>query len=325
MAAAAPGLNVRHVLRAGIGVPVGVLAVLAMVVLPLPPFALDVLFTFNIALSIMIVVAVFYVPRPIDFGVFPTVLLVATLLRLALNVASTRVVLLNGHSGPGAAGRVIQSFGEFVIGGIFAVGVVVFIILTIINFVVVTKGSGRISEVNARFTLDAMPGKQMAIDADLNAGLITQDEARTRRADVRAEADFYGSMDGASKFTRGDAVAGILILFINIIGGLAIGTIGHGMPIGEAGKRYTLLTIGDGLVTQIPALLLSTAVALIVTRMSRPQELGGEMTKQLFGNPKALGVAAGLLGVMGIIPGMPNLAFLIMAAVCGSLAYAVAK
>jgi flagellar biosynthesis protein FlhA len=257
--------------------------------------------------------------------VFPTVLLVATLLRLALNVASTRVVLLNGHSGPGAAGHVIQSFGEFVIGGNFAVGVVVFVILTIINFVVVTKGSGRISEVSARFTLDAMPGKQMAIDADLNAGLITQDEARIRRADVRAEADFYGSMDGASKFVRGDAVAGILILFINIIGGLAIGTIGHGLPIAEAGRTYTLLTIGDGLVTQIPALLLSTAVALIVTRMSRAQDMGGELTKQLFGQPKALGVAAGLLGVIGLVPGMPNVAFLLMAAVCGGAAYAIAK
>jgi flagellar biosynthesis protein FlhA len=317
--------TMRDMLRTGIGVPIGVLAVLAMIVLPLPPMALDVLFTFNIALSIVIMMSVFYVSRPVEFGVFPTVLLVATLLRLALNVASTRVVLLNGHSGPGAAGRVIQSFGEFVIGGNFAVGVVVFIILTIINFVVVTKGSGRISEVSARFTLDAMPGKQMAIDADLNAGLITQDEARARRADVRAEADFYGSMDGASKFVRGDAVAGILILFINIVGGLAIGTIGHGLPIAEAGKTYTLLTIGDGLVTQIPALLLSTAVALIVTRMSRAQDMGGELTKQLFGHPKALGVAAGLLGVMGIIPGMPNLAFLLMAALAGSAAYAVAK
>ena len=317
--------SMRDLIRTGFGVPIGVLAVLAMVILPLPPIALDVLFTFNIALSIIIMMAVFYVSRPVEFGVFPTVLLVATLLRLALNVASTRVVLLNGHSGPGAAGRVIQSFGEFVIGGNFAVGVVVFIILTIINFVVVTKGSGRISEVSARFTLDAMPGKQMAIDADLNAGLITQDEARTRRADVRAEAYFYGSMDGASKFTRGDAVAGILILFINIVGGLAIGTIGHGMPIGEAGKRYTLLTIGDGLVTQIPALLLSTAVALIVTRMSRAQDMGGEMTKQLFGNPKALGVAAGLLGTMGLIPGMPNLPFLFMAALCGGAAYAITR
>ena len=317
--------TLRDMLRTGIGVPIGVLAVLAMIVLPLPPMALDILFTFNIALSVVIMMTVFYVSRPVEFGVFPTVLLVATLLRLALNVASTRVVLLNGHTGPGAAGRVIQAFGEFVIGGNFAVGVVVFIILTIINFVVVTKGSGRISEVSARFTLDSMPGKQMAIDADLNAGLITQDEARARRADVRAEADFYGSMDGASKFVRGDAVAGILILLINILGGLAIGTIGHGLPIAEAGKTYTLLTIGDGLVTQIPALLLSTAVALIVTRMSRAQDMGGELTKQLFGHPKALGVAGGLLGVMGLVPGMPNLAFLFMAAACGATAYAVAK
>jgi flagellar biosynthesis protein FlhA len=287
--------------------------------------ALDVLFTFNIALSLVIVMTVFYISRPIEFGVFPTVLLLATLLRLALNVASTRVVLLNGHSGPQAAGHVIQSFGEFVIGGNFAVGVVVFIILTIINFVVVTKGAGRISEVSARFTLDAMPGKQMAIDADLNAGLITQDEARTRRAEVRAEADFYGSMDGASKFVRGDAVAGILILFINIIGGLGIGTIGHGLGLAEAGRTYTLLTIGDGLVTQIPALLLSTAVAIIVTRMSRAQDMGGELGKQLFGHPKALGVAAGLLGTMGLVPGMPNFAFLFMSVLSGSAAYLLAK
>ncbi|HUN71065.1 MAG TPA: flagellar biosynthesis protein FlhA [Steroidobacteraceae bacterium] len=313
----------RELLRAGIGVPVGVLGVLAMVILPLPPMALDILFTFNIALSIVIVMAVFYVSRPIEFGVFPTVLLLATLLRLALNVASTRVVLLHGYSGPQAAGHVIQSFGEFVVGGNFAVGVVVFIILTIINFVVVTKGSGRISEVSARFTLDAMPGKQMAIDADLNAGLITQDEARTRRAEVRAEADFYGAMDGSSKFVRGDAIAGILILLINIVGGLAIGTIGHGMAVGDAAHTYTLLTIGDGLVAQIPALLLSTAVALIVTRMSRSQDMGGELRRQLFGNPKALGVAAGLLGVMGLIPGMPNVAFLLIAALCGSTAYII--
>ncbi|MGH8136696.1 MAG: flagellar biosynthesis protein FlhA [Steroidobacteraceae bacterium] len=315
----------RDLIRTGIGVPVGVLAVLAMVVLPLPPIILDVLFTFNIALSLVIVMAVFYVSRPVEFGVFPTILLLATLLRLALNVASTRVVLLNGHSGPQAAGHVIQSFGEFVIGGNFAVGVVVFIILTIINFVVVTKGAGRISEVSARFTLDAMPGKQMAIDADLNAGLITQDEARARRVEVRSEADFYGSMDGASKFVRGDAVAGILILFINIIGGLAIGTVGHGMPVAEAGRTYTLLTIGDGLVTQIPALLLSTAVALIVTRMSRAQDMGGELTRQLFGHPKALGVAAGLLGTIGLVPGMPNFVFLFMSALCGGGAYLLAK
>ncbi len=317
--------SMRSLLRVGVGVPVGVLAVLAMVVLPLPPFALDVLFTFNIALSIVIVMAVFNVARPIEFGVFPTVLLLATLLRLALNVASTRVVLLHGHSGPAAAGRVIQAFGEFVIGGNFAVGVVVFIILTIINFVVVTKGSGRISEVSARFTLDAMPGKQMAIDADLNAGLITQDDARLRRAEVRQEADFYGSMDGASKFVRGDAVAGIMILIINILGGLAIGTIGHGLGFADAARTYTLLTIGDGLVTQIPALLLSTAVAIIVTRMSGKQDMGGELKRQLFGQPRALGVAAGLLGLIGLVPGMPNIAFLSMAALCGGGAYAIRK
>jgi flagellar biosynthesis protein FlhA len=317
--------TMRDLIRTGIGVPVGVLAVLSMVVLPLPPMVLDILFTFNIALSLVIVMAVFYVARPVEFGVFPTILLLATLLRLALNVASTRVVLLNGHTGPQAAGHVIQSFGEFVIGGNFAVGVVVFIILTIINFVVVTKGAGRISEVSARFTLDAMPGKQMAIDADLNAGLITQDEARARRLEVRSEADFYGSMDGASKFVRGDAIAGILILFINIIGGLAIGTLGHGLAVADAGRTYTLLTIGDGLVTQLPALLLSTAVALIVTRMSRAQDMGGELTKQLFGNPKALGVAAGLLGIIGLVPGMPNFAFLFMSALCGTGAYLLAK
>ncbi len=324
-AAANAPLNMRTLLRTGLGLPIGVLAILAMVVLPLPPLALDALFTFNIALSIVIVMAVFYVARPIEFGVFPTVLLLATLLRLALNVASTRVVLLHGHTGTHAAGQVIESFGEFVIGGNFAVGVVVFIILTIINFVVVTKGSGRISEVSARFTLDAMPGKQMAIDADLNAGLITQDEARARRAEVRAESDFYGSMDGASKFVRGDAIAGILILFINIIGGLAIGMIAHDMPLSSAGRTYTLLTIGDGLVTQIPALLLSTAVAIIVTRMSGSQDMGGELRKQLLGQPKALAVAAGLLAVMGLIPGMPNFAFLTMAAIAGFAAYALAK
>ncbi|HKQ82888.1 MAG TPA: flagellar biosynthesis protein FlhA [Steroidobacteraceae bacterium] len=310
-------LDFGAMLKSGLGVPVGVLAVLAMLILPLPPMALDVLFTFNIALSLVVVLAVFHVQRPLDFGVFPTVLLLATLLRLALNVASTRVVLMHGHTGPSAAGKVIESFGEFVIGGNYAVGIVVFAILTIINFVVVTKGAGRISEVSARFTLDAMPGKQMAIDADLNAGLITQDEAKTRRGEVRAEADFYGSMDGASKFVRGDATAGILILVINILGGLAIGTMAHDLAFGEAARVYTLLTIGDGLVAQIPALLLSTAVAIIVTRMSGKQDMGGELQKQLFGQPKALGVAAGLLAVMGLIPGMPNLPFLLMAAGCG--------
>jgi len=282
-AAAPPWAGLLRMLQRGVGAPLLLLAVLAMVVLPLPPLALDVLFTFNIALSVLVVMAVVNIARPLDFGIFPTVLLLATLLRLALNVASTRVVLLHGHEGTAAAGHVIEAFGQFVVGGNYAVGIVVFSILTIINFVVVTKGAGRISEVSARFTLDSMPGKQMAIDADLNAGLINQDEARVRRAEVRAEADFYGSMDGASKFVRGDATAGILILIINVVGGLAIGTLSHGLGFTEAARVYTLLTIGDGLVAQIPALLLSTGVAIIVTRMSRAQDLGGELTKQLFG------------------------------------------
>jgi flagellar biosynthesis protein FlhA len=313
--------NLGAVLRSGLGVPIGVLAVLAMVIVPLPPMALDVLFTFNIALSLIVVMAVFYVSRPLDFGVFPTVLLLATLLRLALNVASTRVVLLHGHTGGHAAGKVIESFGQFVIGGNYAVGVIVFAILTIINFVVVTKGAGRISEVSARFTLDAMPGKQMAIDADLNAGLITQEEARTRRGEVRAEADFYGSMDGASKFVRGDATAGILVLIINILGGVSIGMLSHDMAFKDAARVYTLLTIGDGLVAQIPALLLSTAVAIIVTRMSRAQDMGGELARQLLSHPRALAVTGGLLVVMGLIPGMPNLPFLLMGGGCGWAAY----
>ena len=325
MATAASTLNIGALLRSGIGVPVGVLAVLAMIVLPLPPLALDVLFTFNIALSLVVVMAVFYVRRPLEFGVFPTVLLLATLLRLALNVASTRVVLLHGHSGSHAAGRVIESFGEFVIGGNYAVGVIVFAILTIINFVVVTKGAGRISEVSARFTLDAMPGKQMAIDADMNAGLITQDEARVRRTEVRTEADFYGSMDGASKFVRGDATAGILVLVINILGGVGIGMMSHDMSFGDAARVYATLTIGDGLVAQLPALLLSTAVAIIVTRMSGSQDMGGEVAKQLIGNPKALAVASALMGVIGLIPGMPNLPFLAMSALCAWGAWTVHK
>jgi flagellar biosynthesis protein FlhA len=315
----------RELLNRGIALPIGLLGVLAMIILPLPPLALDVLFTFNIVLSLIVLMAVFYVARPLEFGAFPSVLLIATLLRLALNVASTRVVLLHGHTGSGAAGKVIESFGEFVIGGNYAVGVVVFIILTIINFVVVTKGAGRISEVTARFTLDAMPGKQMAIDADLNAGLITQDDARTRRQEVREEADFYGSMDGASKFIRGDATAGIMILFLNILGGLGIGTIVHGLPFGDAARAYTLLTIGDGLVAQIPALLLSTAVAVIVTRMSRAQNMGGEIAKQLFAQPRSLSVAGGVLAAMGLVPGMPNLAFLGFAGLCFGAAWMLKK
>ena len=304
-------------MRSGIGVPVGLLGILAMMILPLPPVMLDVLFTFNIALSLVIVMAVFQVKRPLEFAIFPTVLLLVTLLRLALNVASTRVVLMHGHEGSHAAGKVIAAFGEFVIGGNYAVGAVVFIILTIINFVVVTKGAGRVSEVSARFALDAMPGKQMAIDADLNAGIITQDQARERRAEVRAESDFYGSMDGASKFVRGDAIAGILIMVINLVGGLLIGTMMHDLPAGDAAKSYTLLTIGDGLVAQIPGLLLSVAVAIIVTRVTREQDVGGELGKHLFGQPKALGVAAGVLGILGVIPGMPNVMFLLFAAIAG--------
>jgi flagellar biosynthesis protein FlhA len=300
--------------RLGLGVPLLVVALLAMVVVPLPPLALDAFFTFNITLSLVIMLAVIYVARPLDFAVFPTVLLAITLLRLALNVASTRVVLLNGHMGTDAAGRVIESFGEFVIGGNYAVGIVVFVILVVINFMVVTKGAGRVSEVTARFTLDAMPGKQMAIDADLNAGLITQEQAVARRSEVAQEADFYGAMDGASKFVRGDAVAGILILVINILGGLVIGTLDHGLPIAEAGRIYTLLTIGDGLVAQIPALLTSTAVAVIVTRMSRAATLSDQVVKQLVQHPRALTVAGGVLGAIGLLPGMPNFVFLLLAA-----------
>jgi flagellar biosynthesis protein FlhA len=317
MAAANDSSILGMLMRAGVGVPLGLLSILAMMILPLPPVMLDVLFTFNIALSLVIVMAVFQVRRPLEFAIFPTVLLLVTLLRLALNVASTRVVLLHGHEGTHAAGKVIAAFGEFVIGGNFAVGAVVFIVLTIINFVVVTKGAGRVSEVSARFALDAMPGKQMAIDADLNAGIITQEQARDRRAEVRAESDFYGSMDGASKFVRGDAVAGILIMIINIVGGLLIGTMMHDLPAGEATRTYTLLTIGDGLVAQIPGLLLSVAVAIIVTRISREQDVGSELGKQLFGQPKSLAVAASVLGIMGVIPGMPNVMFLSFAALAG--------
>ena len=318
-------INAGKVGRSGLGAPVLVLVLIAMMIVPMHPVLLDAFFTFNISLSLVVILATIYVLRPLDFGVFPTVLLAATLLRLALNVASTRVVLLDGHTGSDAAGRVIEAFGEFVIGGNYAVGIVVFAILVIINFVVVTKGAGRVSEVAARFTLDAMPGKQMAIDADLNAGILTQEEAAERRAEVRAEADFYGSMDGASKFVRGDAIAGILILFINIVGGLAVGVGQHDMAFGEAARTYTLLTIGDGLVAQIPSLLLSTAVAIIVTRMSRSQNMGDQIVSQLFGDPRVLAVAAGVLFLLGLIPGMPNLAFLALAAVCGTGAWLAQK
>ena len=312
-------------MAAGMGAPLMLMIILAMIVVPLAPFVLDLLFTFNIALAIVILMAVVYVMRPLEFSAFPTVLLLVTLLRLALNVASTRVVLLHGHQGGAAAGHVIEAFGNFVIGGNYAIGFIVFVILTLINFMVVTKGAERVSEVSARFVLDALPGKQMAIDADLNAGLLTREEAKARREEVREEADFYGSMDGASKFIRGDAIAGILILFINIIGGLFIGMLSHGLPFGEALKNYTLLTIGDGLVAQIPSLLMSTSVAILVTRMSKSGQMGTQVMTQVFAEPKVLGVTAGVMGLIGIIPGMPNLVFLSLACICGGVAWVTAQ
>ncbi|UTW02750.1 flagellar biosynthesis protein FlhA [Amphritea atlantica] len=313
--------NVRGVGKGNLGIPFLLLLVLGMVTLPMPPFLLDTLFTFNIALSIVVLLVCVYSMRPLDFAVFPTILLIATLMRLALNVASTRIVLLYGHEGGDAAGKVIEAFGEVVIGGNYVVGLVVFMILVIINFVVVTKGAGRISEVSARFTLDAMPGKQMAIDADLNAGLISQEDAKDRRQEVTQEADFYGSMDGASKFVRGDAVAGILILVINILGGLGIGMLQHDLSFELAARYYSLLTIGDGLVAQIPSLLLSTAAAIMVTRVNSSQDMGKQVISQLFGSPKALAVAAGILFIMGSIPGMPHVAFLSLAIAAGIGAY----
>ncbi|PPA30897.1 flagellar biosynthesis protein FlhA [Aeromonas jandaei] len=300
----------RWLLSKGVGTPLLVLASMGMVVLPIPPLMLDILFSFNIALSIVVLLVAVYTRRPLEFAAFPTVLLIATLLRLALNVASTRVVLLEGHNGSAAAGHVIEAFGNVVIGGNYAVGIIVFTILMIINFVVITKGAGRIAEVSARFTLDAMPGKQMAIDADLNAGLINQEEAKKRRQDVTQEADFYGSMDGASKFVKGDAVAAIMILFINIIGGFIIGMMQHQLTFSESAQIYTLLAIGDGLVAQIPALLLSIAAAIIVTRQNTDQDMGTAVLGQLFDNPKALIISSGILLMMGLVPGMPHFAFL---------------
>ena len=310
--------------QANLGVPVLILTILGMMTLPVPPFLLDVFFSFNISIAIVVLLVAVYALKPLDFAVFPTILLVATLLRLALNVASTRVVLLEGHNGGDAAGKVIQAFGEVVVGGNYAVGLVVFLILIIINFVVVTKGAGRISEVSARFTLDAMPGKQMAIDADLNSGLIEQDDARRRREEIASEADFYGSMDGASKFVRGDAIAGILILVMNIIGGLSIGMLQHELEFSRAVEVYTLLTIGDGLVAQIPGLLLSVSAAIMVTRVSDSKsDMGEQVSKQMLGSPKALTVAASIIGFMGIIPGMPHIAFLSLAILMAGFAYVI--
>jgi flagellar biosynthesis protein FlhA len=313
---------VRAIPWRSLAVPIIVFLILAMMVLPLPAFALDLLFTFNIALALIVLMVSAYTKRPLDFAAFPTVLLLTTLMRLSLNVASTRVVLTSGHTGSAAAGKVIESFGHFVIGGNFAVGLIVFAILVVINFMVVTKGAGRIAEVAARFTLDAMPGKQMAIDADMNAGLIDDKEARRRRTDIALEADFYGAMDGASKFVRGDAVAGILVLFINVIGGLAIGVLQHDLDISTAIDNYVLLTIGDGLVAQIPALVISIAAGLIVSRVGKDEnDVGSQIVHQMFSTPRALAITAVILFLLGIIPGMPSVVFLLLAAACGYLAW----
>jgi flagellar biosynthesis protein FlhA len=301
--------------------PVLIVMILAMMVLPLPPMLLDILFTFNIAIAVMVLLVSMNTTKALDFSVFPTVLLITTLLRLSLNVASTRVVLLQGHTGSAAAGKVIESFGHFLVGGNYAVGIVVFAILVVINFVVITKGAGRIAEVGARFTLDAMPGKQMAIDADLNAGLIGEDEARRRRANIAQEADFYGSMDGASKFVRGDAVAGIMIMLINVVGGLIVGVVQHNMDIAAAAQNYTLLAIGDGLVAQIPALVISTAAGLVVSRVSTEENIGQQLVGQLFDKPQILMLTAGIIGLMGTIPGMPHFAFLLLAASLSVMTY----
>ncbi|MBI5256465.1 MAG: flagellar biosynthesis protein FlhA [Burkholderiales bacterium] len=305
--------------------PAFIVMVLAMMVLPLPAFALDLFFTFNIALALMVMLVASHMLRPLDFAAFPTILLVTTLLRLSLNVASTRVVLMEGHTGTAAAGKVIESFGHFLIGGNFAVGLIVFAILVVINFIVVTKGAERIAEVGARFTLDAMPGKQMAIDADLNAGLIDEKEAKRRRAEVGEEAEFFGSMDGASKFVRGDAIAGILILVINIIGGFIIGVAQHGLSAGQAAESYILLAVGDALVAQIPALLISVAAAMVVSRVGKDTDIGSQIRKQVFSSPKALAITSGIIAALGIIPGMPHVVFLLIAGGIGWLAWVLAE
>ena len=305
--------------------PMIIILLLAMMILPLPAFVLDVFFSFNIALSVIVLLTALYTVKPLDFMAFPTILLVSTMLRLSLNVASTRVVLTEGHTGGAAAGKVIEAFGHFLIGGNFTVGIVVFIILTIINFTVVTKGAGRIAEVGARFALDAMPGKQMAIDADLNAGLIGEDEARRRRLETAQEAEFYGAMDGASKYVRGDAVAGILVTVINMIGGLMVGMLQHDMGFAAAAKTYTLLAIGDGLVAQIPSLIISTAAGIVVSRVASDQDIGTQLVGQLFAKPQVLYITAGIIGAMGLIPGMPNLVFLLLAGALAGVAYLASK
>ncbi|MBV8125084.1 MAG: flagellar biosynthesis protein FlhA [Paucibacter sp.] len=314
-------LGPRAALVQALGAPIGVLMVLSMMVLPLPPFALDLFFTFNIAMAVMVVMVAAHMLKPLDFAAFPTVLLLTTLMRLSLNVASTRVVLLQGHTGAAAAGHVIESFGHFLIGGNFAVGLIVFAILVVINFIVVTKGAERIAEVGARFTLDAMPGKQMAVDADLNAGLINEAEAKRRRADLSDEADFFGAMDGASKFVRGDAVAGMLILAINVVGGLIIGVVQHGLSASQAADSYILLAVGDALVAQVPALLISVSAAMVVSRVGTDKDLGSQIRREVFGSPKSLAITSGVVGTLGLIPGMPHLVFLLIAGLLGYYAY----
>ncbi len=322
-----PGIQklLQSINSKSVAAPLIIVLLLGMMILPLPAIALDLLFTFNIALSILVLLIGLQTTKPLDFLSFPTVLLVTTMLRLSLNVASTRLVLTDGHSGPGAAGKVIEAFGHFLIGGNYTVGIVVFVILTIINFTVVTKGAGRIAEVGARFTLDAMPGKQMAIDADLNAGLINQEDARIRRSEISQEAEFYGAMDGASKYVRGDAIAGMMVIIINIVGGLIVGVLQHDLAFTDAVKNYTLLAIGDGLVAQIPSLVISIAAGVVVSRVANSQDIGTQLTGQLFSNPNVLNVTAGIIGGMGLIPGMPHVAFLGLATLLGALAYYINK
>ncbi|MFZ6725464.1 flagellar biosynthesis protein FlhA [Undibacterium sp. MH2W] len=314
------GLNGR-----ALAAPLLIILMLSMMILPLPAFVLDIFFSFNIAIAVIVLLTSLYTVKPLDFMVFPTVLLVSTMLRLSLNVASTRVVLTEGHTGPDAAGKVIEAFGHFLIGGNYAVGIVVFVILTIINFTVVTKGAGRIAEVGARFALDAMPGKQMAIDADLNAGLIAEQEARRRRTEVAQEAEFYGAMDGASKYVRGDAVAGIMVTVINIVGGLVVGMVQHDLDFADALKNYTLLAIGDGLVAQIPSLIISTAAGVVVSRVASDQDISGQLIGQLFAKPQVMFITAAIIGGMGIIPGMPHIAFVLLASALGGAGYMVRK
>jgi len=311
-------------LMQGAAAPIVVVAILSMMVMPLPAWLLDTFFTFNISVALMVMMVAAYMLKPLDFAAFPAVLLLTTLMRLSLNVASTRIVLLDGHTGPAAAGRVIEAFGHFLIGGNFAVGLIVFSILVVINFVVVTKGAERIAEVSARFALDAMPGKQMAVDADLNAGLIDENEAKRRRAEVGEEADFFGSMDGASKFVRGDAVAGILILLINIFGGFTVGVLQHGLTAGQAADTYILLAVGDALVAQIPGLLISVSAAMVVSRVGKERDLSSQIVSQLFVSPRVLGLTAAIMGTLGLIPGMPHTVFVGIAMVLGYAAWVLA-